>query len=117
MRSMKRREALQYLAAIMCSVGVSSAQAADAYKSGGPYVPTPQIVVDQMLRMANVQASDYVITMGCGDACPYFPGKTYLDWQLDDPAGQGVEAVRPIRDDIKQRVLALIDDLGARGAE
>ncbi|MGD7733289.1 arsenate reductase ArsC [Propionibacteriaceae bacterium G57] len=59
-----------------------------------------------------VQASDVVITMGCGDTCPFFPGTRYEDWQLDDPAGQGIEAVRPIRDDIKVRVLALLDELG-----
>jgi arsenate reductase len=49
--------------------------------------------------------------MGCGDACPVFPGKTYLDWELDDPAGLPVEQVRPIRDEIERRVLALLDDL------
>ena len=58
-----------------------------------------------------VQESDVVITMGCGDACPYVPGKRYLDWQLADPAGQGVEAVRPIRDEIATRVRALIVEL------
>ncbi|SFA92569.1 Protein-tyrosine-phosphatase [Amycolatopsis marina] len=58
-----------------------------------------------------VQAADVVITMGCGDACPVFPGKRYLDWQLDDPAGQGVDAVRPIRDEIDRRVRALLDEL------
>ncbi|MCB5907002.1 arsenate reductase ArsC [Streptomyces pinistramenti] len=58
-----------------------------------------------------VQASDVVITMGCGDACPVFPGKTYLDWQLDDPAGQGIEAVRPIRDEIERRICGLLTDL------
>jgi arsenate reductase len=58
-----------------------------------------------------VQASDYVITMGCGDACPIFPGKTYLDWDLTDPAGKGVDAVRPIRDDIRKRIEALIDEI------
>ncbi len=58
-----------------------------------------------------VQASDVVITMGCGDACPVFPGKRYLDWPLDDPAGQGVDAVRPIRDDIDGRVRALLAEL------
>ncbi len=62
-----------------------------------------------------VQAADVVITMGCGDACPIYPGKRYLDWDLDDPAGQGVDAVRPIRDEIERRVTVLIDDLlGAR---
>ena len=55
-----------------------------------------------------VQASDVVITMGCGDECPYFPGTTYLDWALDDPAGLGVEAVRPIRDEIRTRVEGLV---------
>ncbi|MEC3974380.1 arsenate reductase ArsC [Amycolatopsis sp. H20-H5] len=58
-----------------------------------------------------VQASDVVITMGCGDACPIFPGKRYLDWQLDDPAGQGIDAVRPIRDEIDRRVQALLAEL------
>jgi arsenate reductase len=59
-----------------------------------------------------VQAADVVVTMGCGDACPFYPGKRYEDWQLDDPAGLGVDAVRPIRDDIEQRVRALLVSLG-----
>jgi protein-tyrosine-phosphatase len=59
-----------------------------------------------------VQAADVVITMGCGDTCPIFPGKRYEDWQLDDPAGQGLEAVRPIRDDIERRVRRLLGELG-----
>ena len=63
------------------------------------------------LTEAAVQASDVVITMGCGDECPFFPGKRYLDWVLEDPAGQGVESVRPIRDEIERRVLVLIDEL------
>jgi arsenate reductase len=58
-----------------------------------------------------VQESDVVITMGCGDACPVFPGKRYLDWQLEDPAGKGVDAVRPIRDDIDRRVRDLAAEL------
>ena len=58
-----------------------------------------------------VVASDVVITMGCGDECPYFPGKRYEDWVLDDPAGQGIESVRPIRDEIKTRVEQLIASL------
>jgi protein-tyrosine-phosphatase len=61
---------------------------------------------------AAVQASDVVITMGCGDTCPFYPGKRYLDWTLDDPAGRGVDAVRPIRDEIERRVLGLIAELG-----
>ncbi|MEU8532834.1 arsenate reductase ArsC [Streptomyces sp. BPPL-273] len=67
----------------------------------------------KVLTTEAVQASDYVITMGCGDACPIFPGKTYLDWRLDDPAGQGIEAVRRIRDEIRQRVQTLIDEIRA----
>ncbi len=59
-----------------------------------------------------VQAADVVITMGCGDACPIFPGKRYEDWTLDDPAGQGVDAVRPIRDEIGERVHKLLAELG-----
>ena len=58
-----------------------------------------------------VQAADVVITMGCGDACPLYPGKRYLDWELDDPAGQGADAVRPIRDEIDLRVQALLAEL------
>ena len=61
-----------------------------------------------------VQESDVVITMGCGDACPVHPGKRYEDWELDDPAGQGIDAVRPIRDDIKRRVEELIASLARR---
>ncbi|MCZ7432368.1 arsenate reductase ArsC [Streptomyces sp. WMMC1477] len=68
----------------------------------------------KVLTTEAVQASDYVITMGCGDACPVFPGKRYLDWALDDPAGQGVEAVRPIRDAIKARVEELVAEIDAR---
>ena len=65
----------------------------------------------KVLTTEAVQASDVVITMGCGDECPYFPGKRYEDWKLDDPAGQGIEAVRPIRDDIKGRIEELIESL------
>jgi len=67
---------------------------------------TPKILTDDA-----VQVSDVVITMGCGDTCPFFPGTRYLDWPLDDPAGQGVEAVRPIRDAIKAKVEQLITEL------
>jgi arsenate reductase (thioredoxin) len=65
----------------------------------------------KVLTTDAVQASDVVITMGCGDACPIFPGKRYLDWDLEDPAGKGVEAVRPIRDEIEARVQALLTEL------
>jgi len=67
----------------------------------------------QKLTDEQVKASDYVITMGCGDSCPYFPGKTYLDWVLDDPAGQGVDAVRPIRDAVRKHVEELLAEINA----
>ncbi len=67
---------------------------------------SPKVLTD-----AAVQTSDVVITMGCGDACPFYPGKRYEDWKLDDPAGQGIDAVRPIRDEIKRRVEELIASL------
>ena len=66
----------------------------------------PEVLTDEA-----VQTADVVITMGCEDACPFYPGKRYEDWKLDDPAGQGVEAVRPIRDEIKQRVERLIAEI------
>ena len=69
----------------------------------------PKIITDDA-----VQASDVVITMGCGDSCPFFPGIRYEDWTLDDPAGRPIEAVRPIRDEIKRRVIALIDQIATR---
>lgn len=65
----------------------------------------------KILTTQAVQDSDAVITMGCGDACPYFPGKRYEDWKLEDPAGQGIDAVRPIRDEIKSRVEMLLGEL------
>ncbi|MEU6641987.1 arsenate reductase ArsC [Saccharomonospora sp. NPDC046836] len=68
--------------------------------------------IPKVLTADAVQSSDVVVTMGCGDACPCFPGTRYLDWPLDDPAGQDVEAVRPIRDTIEQRVRGLLADLG-----
>ena len=65
----------------------------------------------KVLTTESVQESDVVITMGCGDECPYFPGKRYEDWKLDDPAGQGIESVRPIRDEIRARVEALVAEV------
>ena len=65
----------------------------------------------RILTSDTVQASDVVITMGCGDTCPFFPGKQYLDWELDDPAGQPIEVVRPIRDEIRRRVEQLVGEL------
>jgi protein-tyrosine-phosphatase len=67
--------------------------------------------VPKILTVEAVKESDVCITMGCGDTCPVFPGKRYLDWTLDDPAGQGVQAVRPIRDEIKKLVDGLIADI------
>ncbi|MET3767756.1 protein-tyrosine-phosphatase [Marisediminicola sp. UYEF4] len=67
--------------------------------------------VPKVLTTDAVKESDVVITMGCGDTCPIFPGKRYEDWELADPAGQGIEAVRPIRDDIKARIVKLLDEL------
>jgi arsenate reductase (thioredoxin) len=66
----------------------------------------PKVLTDEA-----VQESDAVITMGCGDACPFYPGKRYEDWKLDDPAGRGIDAVRPIRDEIRRRVETLIAEL------
>jgi len=66
----------------------------------------PKPLTDEFAR-----AADVLVTMGCGDACPVYPGKRYLDWQLPDPAGQGLDAVRPIRDEIDRRVLSLVDEL------
>ncbi|GGI09003.1 arsenate reductase ArsC [Egicoccus halophilus] len=71
----------------------------------------PQRWTDEALA-----STDVVVTMGCGDECPYVPGTRYLDWELPDPAGQGVEAVRPIRDDIERRVRGLLDELGVTPA-
>jgi protein-tyrosine-phosphatase len=67
---------------------------------------TPKVLTPEA-----VQESDAVITMGCGDACPFYPGKRYEDWVLDDPAGQGIESVRVIRDDIKKRVEQLLSEI------
>jgi len=67
--------------------------------------------VPQLMTTAAVRASDVVITMGCGDVCPIFPGKRYEDWELADPKGKGIDEVRPIRDDIRARVTALLAEL------
>ncbi|HRA76525.1 MAG TPA: arsenate reductase ArsC [Propionicimonas sp.] len=69
----------------------------------------------KVLTPEAVKTSDVVITMGCGDTCPFYPGKRYEDWVLDDPAGQGIDAVRPIRDEIRGRVQALIAELAPAG--
>jgi protein-tyrosine-phosphatase len=67
--------------------------------------------VPKVLTTEAVQASDVVITTGCGDACPFFPGKRYLDWELPDPAGKDADHIRPIRDEIEQRVRGLLGEL------
>ena len=67
--------------------------------------------IPTLLEYDTAYASDVIVTMGCGDACPVFPGKRYEDWKLDDPAGQGIEAVRPIRDEIRARVAQLVDEI------
>ncbi|MCH0563010.1 MULTISPECIES: arsenate reductase ArsC [unclassified Streptomyces] len=85
--------------------------AVEAMKEAGVDIAAQQ---PKVLTTEAVQASDYVITMGCGDACPVFPGKRYLDWALEDPAGKGVEAVRPIRDEIRRRVEALVAEIDAQ---
>ncbi len=72
----------------------------------------PKVLTDE-----DVRASDYVITMGCGDACPFYPGKKYLDWKLDDPAGKDVASVRPIRDQIKAMVESLVAEIDAKAAK
>ncbi|MFF8604592.1 arsenate reductase ArsC [Streptomyces sp. NPDC015346] len=71
----------------------------------------------KILTVDAVRASDVCITMGCGDTCPVFPGKRYLDWKLEDPAGQGVAAVRPIRDEIEKLVRTLIEEIAPEAAK
>ncbi len=66
---------------------------------------------------ADLEVADVVITMGCGDTCPVYPGKRYLDWELEDPAGKGVEQVRPVRDEIQRRVRGLLSELGVSAGE
>lgn len=70
----------------------------------------------KILTTEAVQLSDVVITMGCGDVCPFFPGKKYLDWQLNDPAGQDIDAIRPIRDDIRHRIENLIAEIKSQSS-
>ncbi len=87
--------------------------AVDAMREVGIDIAAAQ---PKILTTDAVEASDVVITMGCGDTCPVFPGKTYLDWDLEDPAGKGVESVRPIRDEIRSRVQRLVEELGTSRA-
>ena len=83
--------------AAMAEVGIDIASA------------SPKVLTDDAVRV-----SDVVVTMGCGDACPFFPGTRYEDWELDDPAGREIEAVRPIRDEIRRRVEQLLEELESR---
>lgn len=71
----------------------------------------PQMLLDEMARRADV-----IVTMGCGDTCPVYPGKRYIDWELSDPAGRPIEEVRPIRDEIERRVAALVTELSEAGS-
>ena len=95
------------------SAGSAPAEAVNPAAVGAMAEVGIDIAAEQpkVLTTEAVQDSDVVITMGCGDACPIFPGKRYEDWELEDPAGKGVESVRPIRDDIKVRVEELIASL------
>ena len=90
-------------------------QASISTRNGGRVssdrMPPITSATPKVLTTEAVQASDVVITMGCGDACPFFPGKRYEDWELTDPAGRGIEDVRPIRDDVKHRVQTLLAEL------
>ncbi len=107
---------LQHLAADRVDVRSAGSQPADqinpvaveAMAEEGIDITTEQ---PKVLTPDAVQAADVVVTMGCGDECPYFPGKRYEDWVLDDPAGQGIDAVRPIRDEIRRRVEQLVVEL------
>jgi arsenate reductase len=108
---------LQHLAGDRIDVLSAGSQPADqinpvaveAMREDGIDITTAQ---PKVLTTEAVQQSDVVITMGCGDACPYFPGKRYEDWKVDDPAGQSLDAVRPIRDEIRTRVEALVSSFG-----
>ena len=104
---------VQVLSAGSAPAGTINPVAVEAMAEVGIDIATQE---PKLLSDTAVQTSDVVITMGCGDACPYYPGKRYEDWALDDPAGQGIDAVRPIRDDIRGRVLRLLDELGVQPA-
>jgi arsenate reductase (thioredoxin) len=101
-------EAVEVRSAGSAPAGAVNPAVVEAMKEVGIDISaqTPKILTTKA-----VQASDVVITMGCGDTCPVFPGKRYLDWQLDDPAGQGIDAIRPIRDEIERLVRALITEI------
>ena len=99
---------VQVLSAGSAPAGTINPVAVEAMAEVGIDIAAQQ---PKLLSDAAVQESDVVITMGCGDACPFYPGKRYQDWKLDDPAGQDIESVRPIRDEIKRRVEDLVASL------
>ena len=99
---------VQVLSAGSAPAGTINPVAVDAMAEVGIDIAAQQ---PKLLSDAAVQESDVVITMGCGDACPVFPGKRYLDWDLPDPSGKTLDEVRPIRDEIDQRVLSLVEEL------
>ena len=113
----------QMAAGFLRSLGGDAVEVRSAGSDPGPHVNPAAVeamaevgidISDQspkILTSDAVETSDVVITMGCGDACPIFPGISYRNWELDDPAGQGIDAVRPIRDEIRTRVQALITEL------
>ncbi|WP_336660508.1 arsenate reductase ArsC [Leucobacter sp. USHLN153] len=101
-------DAIEVRSAGSLPAGQINAVAVEAMREVGIDIAGEQ---PKVLRDEAVEASDVVITMGCGDACPFYPGKRYEDWKLDDPAGQGIEAVRPIRDEIQGRVEELVASL------
>jgi arsenate reductase (thioredoxin) len=107
---------LQYLAGDRVEVLSAGSQPADAVNPAA-VAAMAEVGIDlaaatpKLLTDSAVQEADVVVTMGCGDACPFYPGKRYEDWPLDDPAGQGLEAVRPIRDEIRSRVEVLLEQL------
>ena len=107
---------LQHLAGDRVDVLSAGSQPADAVNPAA-VAAMAEVGIDltaatpKLLTDAAVQEADVVVTMGCGDACPLYPGKRYEDWPLDDPAGQGIDAVRPIRDAIRERVEVLVAEL------
>ncbi len=119
----------QMAAGFLRSLGGEAVEVRSAGSDPGPHINPAAVeamaevgidISDQcpkLLTREAVETSDVVITMGCGDACPIFPGISYRNWELDDPAGQGIEAVRPIRDEIKTRVQALIAELRPASAD
>jgi protein-tyrosine-phosphatase len=102
------RDRVQVLSAGSAPAGSINPVAVEAMAEEGIDIAAEQ---PKVLTEAAVRESDVVITMGCGDECPYFPGKRYEDWVLEDPAGQGIESVRPIRDEIRARVEALLTEI------